>query len=187
LHGIILADAYAIRAVHISFSDKVAGGSFKFNDYFASVGRPAEANPMFVDNSTTAAQIWEHAKRHIYSWAALPNVTQGLISSCPLVDAPRKLHLWGLAAARASVYRRIERLYELRAGHLFRRQPLHSRRTFYLLFSDQVESPSWPQRLCVNNGVGPQGNRCVDARDFANGSFIVSPQNFTDSLPWSPR
>jgi len=50
---------------------------------------------------------------------------------------------------------------------------------FYVLFSEQVDSPNWPQKLCQNNGVGPQGGECVDARKYENGVFIASPQNMT--------
>lgn len=50
---------------------------------------------------------------------------------------------------------------------------------FYVLFSDQIRSPNWPQKLCQNNGVGPQGDKCVDASKYENGVFIASPQNMT--------
>jgi pyruvyltransferase len=44
LHGIIVAEAYGIPAVWIKLSDKLIGGSFKFNDYFLGSGRE-ERNP----------------------------------------------------------------------------------------------------------------------------------------------
>jgi hypothetical protein len=55
-------------------------------------------------------------------------------------------------------------------------------RAFYVLFADQIESPNWPEKLCQNNGVGPQGHECVDARKYSNGVFIASPQNMTREL-----
>ena len=53
---------------------------------------------------------------------------------------------------------------------------------FYILFSEQVESPRWPAKLCQNNGRGPQGGECVNARKYENGVFIASPQNMTAEL-----
>lgn len=39
LHGIIVAEAYGIPAVWVRASDRVLGGSFKFDDYYHSTGR----------------------------------------------------------------------------------------------------------------------------------------------------
>ncbi len=37
LHGLIISDSYKIPSVWIKFTDKLKGGSFKFNDYFMSI------------------------------------------------------------------------------------------------------------------------------------------------------
>jgi hypothetical protein len=50
--------------------------------------------------------------------------------------------------------------------------------SFYILFADQITSPSWP-KVCQNNGVGPQGDHCVNATHYEGGIFILSPQNVT--------
>eukprot|EP00039_Didymoeca_costata_P031617 m.35663 g.35663 ORF g.35663 m.35663 type:complete len:367 (-) comp8923_c1_seq2:179-1279(-) len=56
------------------------------------------------------------------------------------------------------------------------------KQSFYILFADQVQSNTWPEKVCQNNGKGPQGSECVDARKYSDGIFIVSPQNFTAEL-----
>lgn len=40
LHGLIIADAYKIPNVRISFSNNILGGDFKYKDYFSGIGRP---------------------------------------------------------------------------------------------------------------------------------------------------
>ena len=57
--------------------------------------------------------------------------------------------------------------------------PANGTRAFYVLFSEQVDAPTWPAKVCQNNGRGPQGGECVDARSYTNGVFVASPQNFT--------
>ena len=53
---------------------------------------------------------------------------------------------------------------------------------FYILFAESILSPEWPAKLCQNNGRGPQGTECVDARSYKDGVFITSPQNMTKDL-----
>lgn len=53
LHGIIAAEALGIPAAWTPLSDRVAGGSFKFHDYYLGSGRPAKEpsdwrSPVFV-------------------------------------------------------------------------------------------------------------------------------------------
>jgi pyruvyltransferase len=57
LHGIIVADAYRIPSVWIKISDKIVGGGFKFQDYFASVGRRDE-KPLTITGKSTIDDIY---------------------------------------------------------------------------------------------------------------------------------
>jgi len=78
LHGLIAADAYRIPSLWVEFSSKVLGNGFKFQDYFASVGRHQES-AIFCDENTIL-------KKHINSWSdgkIYFDPTQ-LIESCPL-------------------------------------------------------------------------------------------------------
>lgn len=52
LHGLIVADSFSIPNTHIQFSDKVAGGSYKFEDYYSSTDRDyvqGDKNRIFED------------------------------------------------------------------------------------------------------------------------------------------
>ena len=48
LHGLIVADSYGIPNAWVHFSNNIAGGAFKYQDYFASVGRKVP-EPVKID------------------------------------------------------------------------------------------------------------------------------------------
>lgn len=58
LHGIIIADAYAIPSIWIKFSEKIIGGGFKFRDYFMSVGRQ-DREPFIISKFTTLQDVFD--------------------------------------------------------------------------------------------------------------------------------
>ena len=61
LHGIICGDAYGIPSYWIKLSNKVQGGSFKFNDYFRSVNR-LDTLPVIIEDTTKLSDM----KFHVY-------------------------------------------------------------------------------------------------------------------------
>ncbi len=56
LHGVIVADAYEVPSLWISFSNKVLGEGFKFIDYFKSVGRTDSA-PIIIGEALRLEDI----------------------------------------------------------------------------------------------------------------------------------
>ena len=55
LHGLILCDAYRVPNRWVRFSDRIVGGSFKFEDYYSSVGKAA--TPLLIDASTSVQEV----------------------------------------------------------------------------------------------------------------------------------
>jgi len=63
LHGLIIADAYAIPSVWLQFSEKVIGEGFKFRDYFASVKRKTN-QPLHVNKEISIDNIYENSEKY---------------------------------------------------------------------------------------------------------------------------
>lgn len=78
LHGLIVADAYGVPNVRVKFSDNVAGGDFKYNDYFLSVSRPL-SQPISMDENIGVNDIINVCK----SWKPIIFDIKPLIDSCP--------------------------------------------------------------------------------------------------------
>lgn len=57
LHGLIVADALGIPNVWVTPSDAMAGGRFKFEDYFSTLDRPKEPVPEGRD-------VFDHPRRY---------------------------------------------------------------------------------------------------------------------------
>lgn len=79
LHGLIIADSYKIPNVWIKLSDNVAGGNFKFLDYFSSVERH-ETEPYVISRKEDIDNLTEKTDK-IKNTANI-NFDM-LIDSCP--------------------------------------------------------------------------------------------------------
>jgi len=77
LHGVILGDAYGIPSLRVKFSEKVAGGDFKFNDYFLSVDREIKPNFYITKDMTVSDVLKAEFNYHI------DINTSALLSACP--------------------------------------------------------------------------------------------------------
>lgn len=58
LHGIIVADAYSIPSIWVSFADNIMGGAFKYLDYFLSVKR-VDREPLKINQNTKIEKLYE--------------------------------------------------------------------------------------------------------------------------------
>ena len=89
LHGLILSDAYNIPNTWMRLSDKVIGGDFKFQDYFASVGRHEEEPLDFRNKDINIEDICLRIKNYHSIKINIPL----LIESCPFIKEKRKKEL----------------------------------------------------------------------------------------------
>ena len=80
LHGLIVADSYECPNIWIKMSDNVAGGYFKFHDYFSSVGR-IENEPVVVLSKADLQTVYDkEIKMH------LCNIDfEGILKTCPFL------------------------------------------------------------------------------------------------------
>lgn len=58
LHGLIVSDSYKIPNRWVSFSDQIAGGTFKFLDYFSSVNRE-ETVPISIQSISDLVELYQ--------------------------------------------------------------------------------------------------------------------------------
>lgn len=84
LHAIIIANAYNIPSVWVSFSDKVTGGTFKFKDYYLSVGKDI-SNPIYVKQDTPLHELLKNLDYQSNKIDLSP-----LIEACPFATTEKK-------------------------------------------------------------------------------------------------
>ena len=65
LHGLILSDAYGIPNQWVSFSELLAGGEFKFNDYYSSVRKEGKVVKVSADTATNDLLCYKSSYKKI--------------------------------------------------------------------------------------------------------------------------
>lgn len=79
LHGLILADAYAIPNVWAVFSDRLHGGTFKFEDYYSTTDNP-DNHPLYLRDD-------DHGRDWFAEIAARARVSNYILSAEALIEA----------------------------------------------------------------------------------------------------
>ena len=77
LHGLVVAEAYGIPNYWIRFSDSVIGGHFKFEDFFASLGKPF-VRPIEPEEPLRMSELVSR-----YSWQKGRLNLRRLLDACP--------------------------------------------------------------------------------------------------------
>ena len=78
LHGLIVAEAYGIPSLWVEFEPPVPGWTFKFNDFYASIGKEGMV-PFRVTETTTLEEIWACRA----SWVPSQLDLNPLLAVCP--------------------------------------------------------------------------------------------------------
>jgi pyruvyltransferase len=93
LHGLIVPQAYGIKATWAKFSDKLTGDDVKFYDYFASVGI---VSTQFVDLQKSTLTTLPLLSGQIIDKNQLKKIQEELLYSCPFISKSRKKELVAL-------------------------------------------------------------------------------------------
>lgn len=63
LHGLIISDAYGIPNKWIKLSENISGGSFKYLDYFMSVGK-SELEPLLIEHTVSVEELVAYKEQY---------------------------------------------------------------------------------------------------------------------------
>lgn len=78
LHALVVAEAYAVPAVWLQFSQDVCGGFFKYRDFYASIGKP-DPRPVVVADEADFPRL----RSAISDWRPGKIDLAPLIRACP--------------------------------------------------------------------------------------------------------
>jgi hypothetical protein len=81
LHGLICSHAYGISSGWIRFSDDIAGGYFKYHDYYQSVGIMEPLEPRWVTEKIPVEDLSEWV--YNYPQPKFPIETDSIMELCP--------------------------------------------------------------------------------------------------------
>jgi len=101
LHGLVFAESLGIPSLWLEVSDNVAGGRFKFDDWF-SLARNPQREPLRIETFVSSAALVERCEsRQIESDvpALIAAITPEVIEQCSLTDDPPR-HLVPVAVCR---------------------------------------------------------------------------------------
>lgn len=86
LHGLIVSDSYGIPNLWVRFTDRLAGGDFKFLDYFSSVNR-VETSPVLIQN---AIQLDEIKLNGVDEVVNVERCKKVIYETCPFLNNSQK-------------------------------------------------------------------------------------------------
>jgi len=91
LHGIILGDSYGIPSYHVKLSEALVGGTFKFRDYYSSVGRSySSVSIASLDTAAIVASCTSYTLHFDFAgyYAYIKKSLNELCAPTPMAEAP---------------------------------------------------------------------------------------------------
>lgn len=82
LHGIVVSIAYGVPVLWATYSDKIIGGNFKFNDFYLGIGCEIVPRPFRLDKTVNTKVLFDKA----LDSPTLPKTfdCEDMLSQCPI-------------------------------------------------------------------------------------------------------